>query len=170
VRPAVLVTHSDRWVADRIGRWRPPPWVEVWMVVCTRLGDGWAWMAVMASPGGRGPSARILAQTLVAITVVNVVQVTLKRAFRRARPLPSRRGRIGAPDRFSFPSGHTMNAFAVAVLVSLDVPAAAPWALAAAASVGASRVVLQMHYVSDVVAGAVLGALLAAGVVSTFGR
>jgi undecaprenyl-diphosphatase len=104
----------------------------------------------------------MMAGTMVAIVAVNAAQVALKRAFRRARPAgPVTWWDVHAPDQFSFPSGHTMNAFAVATLVTAHVPVAAPLAFAAAASVGASRVVLELHYVSDVAAGATLGTVLA---------
>jgi undecaprenyl-diphosphatase len=58
-----------------------------------------------------------------------------------------------------------MNAFAVATLVTAHVPLAAPLAFAVASCVGASRVVLELHYVSDVAAGAAVGTFLAAGAV-----
>jgi undecaprenyl-diphosphatase len=134
------------------------------MLAATRLGDGWAWVAVLLTVPGHADhhEARVLAEALVAVTAVNVVLVTLKRTCRRSRPAPPGCGReVAAPDRFSFPSGHTMNAFAVAVLISAHVPAAAPALLVIASSIGASRVVLGLHYPSDVVAGAVLGSALA---------
>jgi undecaprenyl-diphosphatase len=134
------------------------------MVASTRLGDGWAWLAlvVIAPVRADGRVAHTLAETMVAIVAVNAAQVALKHAFRRARPAgPVAWWDIQAPDQFSFPSGHTMNAFAVATLVTIHVPAAAPLAFAVAASVGASRVVLELHYVSDVGAGGALGVVLA---------
>jgi undecaprenyl-diphosphatase len=101
------------------------------------------------------------------MVAVNTAQVALKHAFRRTRPMgPVSWWDIHAPDQFSFPSGHTMNAFAVATLVTVHVPVAAPLAFAVAASVGASRVVLELHYVSDVAAGATLGTVLAAAAVA----
>ena len=169
MNPIHLVSHSDDWVSGRIHAWRPPRWVQIWMVASTRLGDGWAWLAlVMIAPArGDGRAAHVLAETMVAIVAVNVAQVALKRSFRRARPSgPVSWWDIHAPDQFSFPSGHTMNAFAVATLVTVHVPVAAPLAFAVAASVGASRVVLELHYVSDVAAGATLGTVLAAAAVA----
>jgi len=162
VNPLLLVAHSDDWVFGRVRRWASPRWFHVCMVAATRLGDGWAWVAVLlAVPLHRDP-ARGLAEGLLAATVVNVVLVGLKRCCRRERPaLRGWEPEIAAPDQFSFPSGHTMNAFAVAVLVSARVPAAAPPALVIASSIGASRVVLGLHYPSDVVAGALLGSALA---------
>ena len=163
MNPIHLVAHSDDWVSGRIHGWRPPRWVQVWMVASTRLGDGWVWLVMVVLAPSRAP----LAETMVAIVAVNTAQVALKRVFRRARPSgPVSWWDIHAPDQFSFPSGHTMNAFAVATLVTVDVPLAAPLAFAVAASVGASRVVLELHYVSDVAAGATLGTILAAAAVA----
>ena len=166
MNPIHLVAHSDDWVSGRVHAWRPPRWVQVWMVASTRLGDGWVWLAMVVLAPSRAP----LAETMVAIVAVNTAQVALKRAFRRARPHgPVSWWDIHAPDQFSFPSGHTMNAFAVATLVTVHVPVAAPLAFAVAASVGASRVVLELHYVSDVAAGATLGTVLAAAAVALAG-
>ena len=118
------------------------------MAATTRLGDGWAWLAVLITMPARHDhgEAHVLAEALIAAAAVNAAQVALKRTFRRRRPATaaSRRA-VFAPDQFSFPSGHTMNVFAVAVLVSARVPAASPAALVIASSVGASRVVLGLH-------------------------
>jgi undecaprenyl-diphosphatase len=166
MNPIHLVWHSDDWVSGRVHAWRPPRWVQVWMVASTRLGDGWVWLVMVVIAPSRAP----LAETMVAIVAVNTAQVALKRAFRRARPSgPVSWWDIHAPDQFSFPSGHTMNAFAVATLVTVHVPMAAPLAFAVAASVGASRVVLELHYVSDVAAGATLGTVLASLAVALAG-
>ena len=56
-----------------------------------------------------------------------------------------------------------MNAFAVATVLALRFPALSPALLLLAASIGASRVVLGLHFASDVWAGAALGALLGWG-------
>ena len=163
MNPIHLVAHSDDWVSGRIHGWRPPRWVQVWMVASTRLGDGWVWLVLVVLAPSRAP----LAETMVAIVAVNTAQVALKRAFRRARPTgPVSWWDIHAPDQFSFPSGHTMNAFAIATVVALRFPALSPALVLLAASIGASRVVLELHYVSDVAAGATLGTLLAAAAVA----
>jgi undecaprenyl-diphosphatase len=164
--PIQLLAHSDDWVCGRFHGWRPPRWVQVWMIASTRLGDGWAWLVMIVIAPARGDGHPAFAETLVAVVAVNAAQVALKRAFRRARPAgPVTWWDIHAPDQFSFPSGHTMNAFAVATLVTAHAPLAAPLAFAVAACVGASRVVLELHYVSDVAAGAAAGTVLAAAAV-----
>ncbi len=65
------------------------------------------------------------------------------------------------PDQFSFPSGHTITAFAVAVSLSRFYPDLAIGLLFCAVSVAASRILLGMHFLSDVLAGAAIGSLLA---------
>src|ERR1039458_197317 len=67
------------------------------------------------------------------------------------------------PDRFSFPSGHTITAFAVALSLSAFYPGLLPGLLFCAASIALSRVLLGMHFLSDVVAGALIGSGLAYG-------
>ena len=72
---------------------------------------------------------------------------------------------IGAAplDRYSFPSGHTLHAVSFTVLATAYFPALG-WVLVPFASlVAASRVVLGLHYPTDVLAGALLGTMLAGG-------
>jgi undecaprenyl-diphosphatase len=72
------------------------------------------------------------------------------------------------PDQFSFPSGHTMTAFAIALVVSYFYPALEGPLYFLAISIGFSRVVLGMHFLSDVLAGAVLGSALGVASIVTF--
>jgi undecaprenyl-diphosphatase len=65
------------------------------------------------------------------------------------------------PDQFSFPSGHTITAFAVAIALSQFYPNLAIGLLFCAVSVAASRILLGMHFLSDVLAGAAIGTSLA---------
>jgi undecaprenyl-diphosphatase len=69
-----------------------------------------------------------------------------------------------AADRFSFPSGHALNAFAIGSVIALAFPLAAVPVLAVAASVAASRVVLGLHWLSDVLAGALVGLVIGTSV------
>jgi undecaprenyl-diphosphatase len=95
----------------------------------------------------------------------------LKRAFGRKRPCavePHCWATLLPPDQFSFPSGHTITAFAVAVSLGTFYPALLVGLLFCAASVAASRILLGMHFLSDVVAGAALGSALGAIAVALF--
>ena len=64
------------------------------------------------------------------------------------------------PDQFSFPSGHTITAFAVTLALSQFYPIMLPGLLFCAASVAASRILLGMHFLTDVLAGAAIGSTI----------
>jgi undecaprenyl-diphosphatase len=135
-------------------------------VAASRLGDGIAWYALMASlaVAGGAPGARAAAQMAVAGTVGVLLYRILKTRLVRERPFVSHAAiRLGtAPlDRYSFPSGHTLHAVCLTMLALAQFPALAALLVPFAAAVAASRVVLGLHYPTDVLAGAVLGAILA---------
>ena len=88
----------------------------------------------------------------------------LKERLVRERPYIAHAGiELGlAPlDRYSFPSGHTLHAVCFTLLAVAHVPELAPLLVPFTLLVGASRIVLGLHYPSDVVAGAVIGAIVA---------
>jgi len=62
------------------------------------------------------------------------------------------------PDQFSFPSGHSITAFAVAVSLGSFYPTLIEGLLFCAVSVAISRILLGMHFLSDVLAGWAIGA------------
>jgi undecaprenyl-diphosphatase len=88
----------------------------------------------------------------------------LKRVFVRERPFITHTSidRAAAPlDRYSFPSGHTLHAVAFSWQAGAHFPELL-WVLAPlAALIAASRMVLGLHYPSDVLAGGAIGAALA---------
>jgi undecaprenyl-diphosphatase len=88
----------------------------------------------------------------------------LKNSCQRRRPpevIPSFNSVIVASDRFSFPSGHTCGAFLLAALTTEFYAALVVPMYLWAAAVGLSRVVLGVHFPSDIVAGALLGSGIA---------
>lgn len=74
------------------------------------------------------------------------------------------------PDAHSFPSGHTLNAVILGMTLVAAYPAIAPLALVWMVSTGISRVVLGLHYPSDIIAGGLLGAMLGAFAVMLAGK
>lgn len=132
--------------------------------------DGWFYtlivpVVILARP----ESARELLQlALVAFTFERCCYFVLKNTFRRNRPQQKLAGFMAAikpADRFSLPSGHTSAAFLfVTLLCVLVSPLLAPLYLWAAA-VGASRVILGVHFPSDVVMGAALGSSIGFSIV-----
>ena len=157
-------------------------WDRSWFLKCQNLPyrRSLARLARWVSRTGDGPPYAVLGllclwsadpdlqafgwHLLMAFAIEVPLYVMLKHACRRQRPamvLPGVEAYVQPADRFSLPSGHTAAAFLVATLVMLHVgwPGALllPWAMA----VGASRVILGVHYPGDIVAGATVGSLVA---------
>jgi len=138
-----------------------PRWLRLWMLACTRSGDGWLWYIVGGTLGLFGDQDRwkALGASVVASMMGVALFLVLKRKIRRLRPFGiERRHTWLLSDQWSFPSGHTISAFAVAVSLGIFYPHLKPWLFLSAAMIGMSRIMLGMHFLSDVVAGAVLGA------------
>jgi undecaprenyl-diphosphatase len=118
------------------------------------------WFAVgglLAALGGRR-GRRAAAHGFVAIGLASAVaNGPLKLLFRRARP-SGRAPLIRPPRTTSFPSGHAASAFAFAVAASRELRPAAALLLPLATTVSYSRVYVGVHYPSDVLLGAALGA------------
>ena len=163
-RPLIeLITAGDFRVMRRVHRWRAPRWIRLWMICATRSGDGWLWYLLGALILMFGGPLRFEAAGAGALAsgVGIAAFLKLKRLAGRKRPCaiePHCWATLLPPDQFSFPSGHTITAFAVATSITLFYPALLAGLMFCAASVAISRVLLGMHFLSDVVAGALLGA------------
>jgi len=132
----------------------------------SRLGDGVFWYGLMAMlvvvNGATGLRAAL---HLAAIGVVALLLYrSLKRHTRRSRPFASDlriRAWIAPLDEYSFPSGHTLHAVAFSVVAVAYYPKLGWLLIPFTASVAVSRVVLGLHYPSDVLAATGIGTLLA---------
>lgn len=155
-----LTTHDRRLVAA-LARREAPEWMDRGFRLITHAGGAAATigvsLALMLHPLTRG--AGLVAG--VANLLSHLAVQALKRTVVRPRPslaVPGVTPLAHLPDHFSFPSGHSAAAMAVAVGVLLASPAAGLPALAVAVLVGMSRVYLRVHYATDVVVGQALGA------------
>lgn len=128
----------------------------------SRTGDGWLQLIF---PLGLilfsvDDSLLFFKMLIVGFLIERPLYWVLKNSLKRRRPpeaIPCFQSVITASDKFSFPSGHTAAAFLLATLVLLVYGTAAwvllPWAVC----VGASRIVLGVHFPGDIIAGAILG-------------
>lgn len=134
--------------------------------IASRLGDGLLWYAlILVLPLVYGRAAVKPAIVMALMGALGVlVYGLLKRVFVRERPFITHAAidRAAAPlDRYSFPSGHTLHAVSFTWQACAHFPDLAWVLVPLAALIAGSRVVLGLHYPSDVVAGAAIGAALA---------
>ena len=130
-------------LASRIGDWGFSACISLLLV----WAHGWHAFAVYAGATG----------------IALVVQKALKTSCARIRPCEHPDGppqRAPIPDRGSFPSGHTIHAVMASWIMISVLPTYAVPVVVVAILIAASRVVLGVHYVSDVVAGAAIGLVL----------
>ena len=165
-----FITARDYSLMHRVHRWPAPRWIRVWMLCATRGGDGWLWYAmgvIILLFGGPSRFAAVGAAALAAGMGIALFLLVKKRTSRK-RPCaiePHCWAKLLPPDRFSFPSGHTITAFAVALSLADFYPSLSIGLLFCAGSIALSRILLGMHFLSDVLAGALIGSGLACGAV-----
>ncbi len=159
------IQSNDYRLMHRVHRWRAPRWFRVLMILATRGGDGWLWYAfglILLLCGGGQRFAAIGAAGSSAVAGILIFRA-LKRTSRRKRPCeiePHCWASILPPDKYSFPSGHAITAFAVAISLGLFYPELQTCLLMMALLIAASRIILGMHFLSDVVAGTTIGIAL----------
>jgi undecaprenyl-diphosphatase len=159
------IEQRDLRIMRRLHRWHAPRSIRIVMLLMSRLGNGWVWYSLgvlVLICGGQEKYHAFLAGALAALVCILVFQ-RLKPLSRRRRPYeiePHCWAVITPPDRFSFPSGHAMTSFAIAVAVGSFYPQSQPCLLAIAGLIAVSRIILGMHFLTDVVVGAMLGAFI----------
>src|SRR5262245_55171562 len=152
----------------RLNRGCSVPGIRPFFAAISRLGDGVFWytlillLPVVFGEAGLLPAMRMAAVGFAGLALYKY----LKSHLVRERPFIARGDIVPgtrALDRYSFPSGHTLHAVSFTVLALASFPVLAWLLIPFAALVAASRVVLGLHYPSDVAAGALIGAGLALG-------
>lgn len=160
-----LAAREHAWL-ERVNGVRLPRWEVSLFRAVSRLGDGVFWYVLMATLlAWYGLEALpAVAHMIVAGLAGTLVYKWLKGATARPRPYqvcPAICCLTAPLDRFSFPSGHTLHAVVFSVVATAYYPALAAWVWPFTLLVAASRLVLGLHYPSDVVIGALLGVAIA---------
>jgi len=130
------------------------------------LGDGIAWYALMAMLLliHRNQAVTPVLHMMVVGVICTIGYKLLKARTSRPRPYQVHQSiqHFTAPlDRFSFPSGHTLHAVAFSLIAAGYYPELTAALTVFSALIATSRVVLGLHYPSDVIAGAAMGAAIA---------
>jgi undecaprenyl-diphosphatase len=137
-------------------------WLKKGAAIFAHSGDSWFWLSGLVLVGVLIPSLRRLAILYGGtILILAGLVLAIKFSVRRQRP----QGEWGAiyrrTDPHSFPSGHAARATLLAVLgIGLGPPIWGGVLVIWAPLVSLSRVALGLHYLSDVLVGALLGALV----------
>ncbi|MGB1091501.1 MAG: phosphatase PAP2 family protein [Oceanobacter sp.] len=167
-KTALLFSKADQFelkLCQQMNRMGYNLTVRLFFKSVSRLGDGVFWYVLgLALPvfyGIEGMAA--LGHMAISAIVCVLIYSQLKKRLVRQRPFISFeaiRAHTAPLDYYSFPSGHTMNAVNFAVMVSYFFPELMILVIPFAFLVALSRVILGMHYPTDVLVGATLGSLL----------
>lgn len=134
--------------------------------IASRLGDGIFWYVLMSALLLRYQADALPAviHMILAGGTGTLVYKLIKRKTLRPRPFnvsPDIICSSKALDQFSFPSGHTLHAMVFSIVAVYYFPVLIWLVLPFSIMVALSRPILGLHYPSDVLAGALIGAALA---------
>jgi undecaprenyl-diphosphatase len=137
-------------------------WIRVLFRLVSRLGDGVFWYTIMLGiVATQGMNGLLPVLHMASVGLVGTVFYKwIKGKTLRPRPYEVHQDiwLTGRPlDRFSFPSGHTLHAVAFSTIALFYYPVLFPVVVPFAVMVALSRVVLGLHYPSDVIMGALIG-------------
>ncbi|MBN2427305.1 MAG: phosphatase PAP2 family protein [Deltaproteobacteria bacterium] len=159
------ITPVEAKMVLRVTSWRRFRPLTALLRTASRLGDGPLWYLTaiaLVTFGGTVELWAVLAAT-VSIFICVGLFTFLKKLIGRPRPFEiwaDLSCQMPPPDRFSFPSGHTMTAFAACSSLFVLIPASLGVFLPIAILIGFSRIFLGLHYPTDVLVGAMLGSLI----------
>lgn len=160
------INQWDSALCLRFNRASHVRWVRSMFGVVSRLGNGVFWYGLMLSLlawNGLGAVQPVL-HMIAAGLACTLLYKWLKGKTLRPRPFTHNEEilcSVAPLDQFSFPSGHTLHAVAFSMVVLAYFPSLFWLVVPFTVLVAFSRLVLGLHYPSDVLAGAAIGALVA---------
>lgn len=163
------VQEADRTVFDAVAGWSSPILDKIMPRLSIAASYSRLWMAIAALfavfSGTKGRRTAVEGMAAIATTSLfaNAVGKPLVPRARPTDPVPEQR-ELKDPDSSSFPSGHTASAAAFSGIVGRAYPSLWIPINTLAGAVGFSRVYTGVHWPSDVLAGWILGKVVAFGV------
>ena len=157
------ILELDARLSDRLRVAEQPGLLRTLAVFFAHSGDSWFWGLGLLLLWWLGDSFWKQWSLLLfaGIAVLAIIVLTIKFTVRRRRPEGEWGGIYRNTDPHSFPSGHAARSFLIAVLViGLGPTWLAILLCLWAPLVSLARVAMGVHYVSDVVAGALLGMIV----------
>ncbi len=157
-----FVAQEWHWCERANQRAQGTRWVPFFGFI-SRMGDGWVWyllMLLLVVFGGALGTLAALHMAVLGLASLALYKL-VKSLSKRPRPLVQRTGlhlTIRPLDEFSFPSGHTLHAVAFSLVACHYFPWLALLLVPLSLCIASSRVVLGLHYPSDVAAAIFMGA------------
>ncbi len=162
-----FAAHEWHWCERANQRAHGTRWVPFFGFV-SRVGDGVVWyllMALLIAFGGARGVLAALHMAGIGLASLGLYKL-VKGLSKRPRPLTRRTGlhltglhiTVAPLDEFSFPSGHTLHAVGFSLVACHYFPWLALILVPLSLCIAISRVVLGLHYPSDVVAAVLMGA------------
>jgi len=153
----------DANISKRIRVAESPGWLRSLAIFFAHSGDSWFWLLALVVVWLLGNAEWKTRAIIFAIVILAaaVIVFIIKFSVRRQRPAGNWGNIYRSTDPHSFPSGHATRA---ALLATLSMGLGPPW-LALVLGIWAplvilARVAMGVHYLSDVLAGAILGVLI----------
>jgi undecaprenyl-diphosphatase len=168
------LNHIDQQLFAKLFTHNPSGTVITLARVLSRSAEGVLHLLVpfVAWQLGLAGIEHLVALLLLSFALERCLHWSLKNTLKRPRPQNAGMNDYSfskAPNRFSFPSGHSSRAFLLATVLLIIYGTPALIMYCWAAGVALSRVILGVHYPGDVLAGAIVGSATAAFSASLLG-
>jgi undecaprenyl-diphosphatase len=158
------ILELDARLSDKMRVAEKPGALRYVSIFFAHSGDSWFWAVALVAMWASGDSfwKKWAVVQFAAICVLIVFVMSIKFLVRRRRPEGEWGGIYRNTDPHSFPSGHAARSFLIAAVAAVLGPSSLALLLWVwAPLVALARVAMGVHYVSDIVAGAVLGVMVA---------